>query len=57
MNLEVLNSYFAGEDGAKKYFEVIMVDKNHPRVNVSLGRRRVFRGLTAAARKSRGLLR
>src|SRR3989344_2695062 len=29
-NLEVLNSYYVYEDGKHKWFEVILVDKNHP---------------------------
>ncbi|PIU59945.1 50S ribosomal protein L15e, partial [Candidatus Bathyarchaeota archaeon CG07_land_8_20_14_0_80_47_9] len=28
-NLEVLNSYWVGEDGRSKWFEVIMVDPSH----------------------------
>ena len=61
-NLEVLNSYYVGEDGQRKWFEVILVDKNHPQIlsskktswigNVS---GRVRRGLTSAGRSSRGL--
>jgi large subunit ribosomal protein L15e len=29
-NLEVLNSYWVWEDGTSKWFEVILVDPNHP---------------------------
>lgn len=61
MNLEVLNSYYAGEDGFYKYYEVILVDPSlsiiakDKRINWILNHRnRVFRGLTSAARKSRG---
>jgi len=63
-NLEVLNSYWVGEDGRAKWFEVIMVDPNHPAIkadkNVSWicenqHHRRVFRGLTSAGKKVRGL--
>jgi len=64
-NLEVLNSYYVGEDGLYKYYEVIMVDPSHPAIlndpninwiaNTSQ-RGRVFRGKTGAARKARGLL-
>jgi len=52
--------YPVGEDGQYKYFEIIMFDKNHaviksdkhfkPLLNQ---RRRVFRGLTSAGKKSR----
>ena len=61
-NLEVLNSYWVGEDGVNKFFEVILVDVNHPAIrsdkdmNWILGQRgRVHRGLTSAGKKSRGL--
>lgn len=61
-NLEVLNSYWVGEDGKSKYFEVILVDVNHPAIrsdkdiNWILGKKgRVHRGLTSAGKKSRGL--
>lgn len=52
-NLEVLNSYWVGEDGTHKFFEVILVDPQHPAVTVKLAKRRAFRGLTSAMRKSR----
>lgn len=63
-NLEVLNSYKLGKDGKYYFFEVIMVDPNRPEIKsdrqlswICSGkhRGRVFRGLTSAARKSRGL--
>ncbi len=63
-NLEVLNSYWVGEDGKSKWYEVILVDKNHPQIkndksiNWILSRKnknRVSRGLTSAGKKSRGL--
>lgn len=64
-NLEVLNSYFAAKDGKYYWFEIVMVDKSHPAImadkNVSWTsepqhNRRVFRGLTSAGRRSRGLM-
>lgn len=64
-NLEVLNSYYVGEDGQKKYFEVIMVDPNHPSIvnDMDLNwivsekhKKRAQRGLTSAGRKNRGLV-
>ena len=64
-NLEVLNSYKVGKDGKNFFFEVIMVDTSRPEVlsdkNVSWmakpeNQGRAFRGLTSAAKKSRGLL-
>ncbi len=61
-NMEVLNSYHVGESGTHKFFEVILVDPNHPVIKsdhrikwIANQRKRVFRGLTSAARKSRGL--
>jgi len=64
-NLEVLNSYKVGQDGLHYWFEVIMVDPESPMVKndsklswVANGAnsKRVYRGLTSAAKKSRGLL-
>jgi len=56
-NLEVLNSYWVWEDGRYKWFEVIMVDRMLlPELKIGKGRGRVFRGLTSAGRKVRGLL-
>jgi large subunit ribosomal protein L15e len=61
-NCEVLNSYFVAKDGRYAFYEVILVDRNHPQItnDVQLkglaGRKgRAYRGLTSAARKSRGL--
>jgi len=63
-NMEVLNSYWAGEDGSCEWFEVILVDRVHPSVaadktagfaTLSKSRGRVFRGLTASGRRARGL--
>ncbi len=64
-NLEVLNSYFCGKDGLHYWYEIIMVDKSHPTVEKDSTlmwltdpkhTNRVTRGLTSAARRSRGLL-
>ena len=63
-NLEVLNSYWVGEDGRFKWFEVIMVDPNHPVIKADEDvnwicqkqhKGRVFRGLTSAGKRVRGL--
>lgn len=63
-NLEVLNSYPIGKDGKHYFYEVIMVDPNVPEIKSdpvinwivsSKNRKRVERGLTSAAKKSRGL--
>jgi large subunit ribosomal protein L15e len=64
MNLEVLNSYYVGEDGNYIFYDVILADPNHPVIKKDPGmkwlgsqRRRAFRGLTSAGRKARGLRR
>ena len=63
-NLEVLNSYPVGKDGRHYFFEVILVDyskpeiKNDPVINwicKKTNQNRVYRGLTSAGKKSRGL--
>ncbi len=65
-NLQVLNSYWVGEDGRSKWFEVIMVDPNHPAIKADKNlnwitqkqhTKRVFRGLTSAGKKIRSLRR
>jgi len=65
-NLEVLNSYWVGEDGRSKWFEVIMVDPSHPVIKADKNinwicqkqhHRRVFRSLTSAGKKVRSLRR
>ena len=62
VNCEVLNSYFVGEDGINKWYEVILIDKNHPAIvadpryaNIARQTGRAYRGLTSAAKKARGL--
>ena len=63
-NLRVLNSYWVGQDGAYKFYEVIMVDPFHkairrdPRINWIVSNKqkhRESRGLTSAGVKHRGL--
>ena len=63
-NLEVLNSYYLGKDGKHYFFEVILVDPDRPEIkNDSTinwicrpeNQNRASRGLTSAAKKSRGL--
>jgi len=64
-NLEVLNSYWVGETGKDRYFEIILIDPHHPQIKndsrinwicEKQSKRRVFRGLTSAGKRSRGLL-
>jgi large subunit ribosomal protein L15e len=63
-NLEVLNSYWIGKDGQHYFFEVIMVDPSKPEIKNdrtlkwianAANKKRAERGLTSAAKKSRGL--
>src|SRR4030043_1638577 len=65
-NLEVLNSYWVGEDGRSKWFEVILVDPNHPVIKTDKDinwitekqhRSRALRSLTSAGKKVRSLRR
>ncbi len=63
-NLRVLNSYWVGEDGSHRWYEVILVDPHHPAIQAdddlawiteSDQTNRAFRGLTGAGRANRGL--
>jgi large subunit ribosomal protein L15e len=63
-NCEVLNSYWVASDGRSKYFEVLLIDTSHPAIRLDTDinwicsqkhHRRVYRGLTSAAKKGRGL--
>ncbi len=63
-NMEVLNSYWVGQDGRHKWYEVILVDGHHPSVladkNLSwignpVHRGRAERGKSSAGRKGRGM--
>jgi len=64
-NMEVLNSYWVGEDGKYHYYEVILVDSSHPAIlndpkinwiSDPANKRRVLRGKTSAGQKGRGML-
>ncbi len=63
-NMETLNSYWVGQDGKHKWYEVILVDPNHPSIindsnlnwicnNTQRGR--AERGKTSAGVKGRGM--
>jgi large subunit ribosomal protein L15e len=63
-NLEVLNSYWVGQDGKSKFYEVIMLDGSHPVIknDKQLGwvakkghSGRAERGMTSAGKRGRGL--
>ena len=61
-NLEVLGSYYVGEDGRHKWFEVILVDpvvseikrdKNLKWIVSGKNKKRALRGLTASGKRGR----
>lgn len=63
-NLRVLNSYDVGQDGSQHWYEVILVDPEHPAIRndddlnwicdpTHAGR--AYRGKTSAGRKGRGM--
>ena len=63
-NCEVLNSYYVAEDGKTLWYEIILIDTAAPEIiadkkrnwiSASNHKGRVFRGLTSAGQKSRGL--
>lgn len=61
-NCNVLNSYWVGQDGQTVWYEVIMVDGNHPRIQsdkslawTAREKGRVYRGKSSAGKKSRGM--
>ena len=64
-NLEVLNSYWVGEDGKNKFYEIVLVDPSHPAIKSdkdlswlaegSSHRGRAHRGKTSAGKRGRGL--
>ncbi|UZE94077.1 MAG: 50S ribosomal protein L15e [Candidatus Pacearchaeota archaeon] len=63
-NLQVLNSYWLAKDGMFAWYEVIFVDISRPEIKKDKNitwitskkhKGRVFRGLTSAGKKSRGL--
>lgn len=64
-NLEVLSSYWVGDDGHHEFYEIILVDPQHPQIRSDKdlnwvcrpqNRRRVYRGLTTSGKKGRGLM-
>jgi len=63
-NLTVLNSYVLGKDGKHYFYEVICVDPSRPEIRKDSkmkwvtkpeNQKRTMRGITSAAKKSRGL--
>ncbi len=64
LNCEVLNSYYAGETGDTRYYEVILLDRNSSRVKsdrfylqIINSKGRAQRGLSSTGRKYRGYAR
>ena len=64
VNLVVLNSYWVAQDGKHYWYEIILVDPDHPVIKSDpkinwicekKNRSRVFHGKTSAGRKGRGL--
>lgn len=63
-NMEVVNSYWVGEDGSHSWYEIILADTSHPAIKKDMNLRvlssgkqkgRANRGLTSSGKKSRGL--
>jgi large subunit ribosomal protein L15e len=63
-NMQVLNSYKIYSDGKRWYYEIILVDPNHPNIKSDSNinwicqpqhTKRVKRGLTSAGKSARGL--
>jgi large subunit ribosomal protein L15e len=59
-NMEVINSYWVGEDGQYRYYEVILAERGNPNLPCcmqdAISRKgRAYRGLTSEGRKGRGL--
>lgn len=61
-NCEVLNSYFVTQNGQYAWYEILLVERDNPQVYLNRNtawahdtKNKAFRGLTSAARRSRGL--
>jgi large subunit ribosomal protein L15e len=61
-NCEVLNSYFVGDTGKERFYEVILLDRSSPALkndpqymNILAQHNRAYRGLTMAGRRHRGI--
>lgn len=61
-NCEVLGSYLVEKDGINYWYEIIMIDRYHPAVlankqlaQVATEKGRVYRGVTSAGKRARGL--
>lgn len=61
-NCEVVNSYFIGDAGSDKFFEIILIDRNSPQIRsdpeykgIIEQKGRAYRGLTYMGRRHRGI--
>ena len=63
-NLVVLNSYWVAQDGKYAWYEIILVDPDHPVIKADpkinwicaqKNRSRVFHGVTSAGKRTRGM--
>jgi len=61
-NCEVLNSYFVGDAGSERFYEVILLDRSSPSIlhdsvfkGIVMQKGRAYRGLTLKGRKHRGI--
>ncbi len=61
-NCEVLNSYFVGDTGQRKFYEVILLDRSSSSIRtdpqyagILAQHNRAYRGLTMAGRRHRGI--
>lgn len=59
-NCEVLNSYYVNKDGSHMWYEVILVDRDHPAIKkdkelawITTKKGRVHKGMTSAAKRSK----
>jgi large subunit ribosomal protein L15e len=64
VNCEVMNSYLVAKDGKYGWYEIILVDREHPAIRSDKDaawitsdkqHRRAYRGKTSAGKKGRGL--
>ena len=60
-NMEVLNSYMIANDSVYNWYEIILIDRDHSAIitdkdvgRISIQRKRAFRGLTSAGKRSKG---
>ena len=59
-NAEILNSYYLIKDGQYNYYEIVLIDRDHPVIKkdkktakLSQQKGRSMRGLTSAAKRAK----